>query len=69
MTFHHLEGGEVGQHGGMELLLVKESISAVVQDGSYYRVRVAEFLTSRGQKGIVGIKNGRGFAPVVAFGI
>ena len=69
MIFHYLEGGEIGQHGRMKLLLVKEGISAVVQNGTYYRVRVAEFLTSRRQKGVVGIKNGRGFARGVAFGI
>lgn len=66
MTFHNLEGGEVGQHGGMVLLFVKEGISAVVQDGTYYRMRVAQFLTSRGQESVVGIKNGRWLARAVS---
>jgi hypothetical protein len=69
VTFHYLESSKIGKHGGMELLLVEQGISAVVQDGTHYRVRVTQLLTGRGQEGVVGIKNVCGLALATVSGI
>lgn len=69
VTFHYLESGKIGKHGGMELLLVEQGISAVIQNGTHYRVRVTQLLTGRGQEGVVGIKNVCGLALAVVSSI
>ena len=53
----------------MELLLVEQGISAVIQNGTHYRVRVTQLLTGRGQEGVVGIKNVCGLALAVVSSI